>query len=671
MRSIKTRLIMYFAILILLISAVFGYSSISTTSNAVKNEVEKAVELLASEGGRLINARIDSQYIYLEGLTNMDIFNNTEVAIEEKMKILKAISSNSKDYIRMGIVNKEGRLFFTDSFENDSAGTDVTGRDYFNASIVGKRGILPPTVSVNPADNGAVIMALSVPIIKNNEIVGVLVGVKDANLLNQLSNDMGFGESGYAYIIDETGVVIAHQNREWVINQFNPIDAVDAEYASLGEAFQSILKNKIGVGQYTNRGKVFYNGYAPIEGTNWTVVLTAGEEEVLAAIPSIRRNNILMGSAILIIGIVLCYAIGSSITKPIIQSVAHSKLIAKLDISNDFPKELLNRKDELGTLANAFQTITINLREFINQIVETSQQVAASAEELTATSQQSALAAEEVAKTIEEIAKGASEQAVDTEGGATNISELGDLIEQDQVYMQSLNAAAEEINRLKNDGFAILKELMTKNEATNKASQEVQSIIINTNESAGKIEIASQMIKSIAEQTNLLALNAAIEAARAGEAGRGFAVVAGEIRKLAEQSDSFTNDIANIIYDLTDKTQNAVKTMEEVSSTTKSQTESVHLTNTKFTGIADAIEKIKHVTDDLNNSSKSMENKKNEIVSIIENLSAISQENAAGTEEASASVEEQTASIEEISNASESLARLAEEMQASITKFKY
>ena len=81
---------------------------------------------------------------------------------------------------------------------------------------------------------------------------------------------------------------------------------------------------------------------------------------------------------------------------------------------------------------------------------------------------------------------------------------------------------------------------------------------------AEKIEKASEMIQNIAEQTNLLALNAAIEAARAGEAGRGFSVVADEIRKLAEQSNSFTSEITIVIEELKSKSQNAVDKVQDV-----------------------------------------------------------------------------------------------------------
>ncbi len=394
-------------------------------------------------------------------------------------------------------------------------------------------------------------------------------------------------------------------------------------------------------------------------------------EDVYSAV---TENTIRVG----ILGVIAFVLIGSILflmSKYVLKLINAVKEqlnnIASGDLTTEFSEEYLNLKDEFGEMISSIVDMKSFIKSMIENISVTSEHLAASSEELTATSQQSATASEEIARTIEEMAKGASEQAQSTEQGAENISELGNIIEKDQLHIKSLNKSANEVNKLKDEGLDILIDLVQKTKINNKSSKEIQEIIMNTNESAEKIENASKMIEDIATQTNLLALNAAIEAARAGEAGKGFAVVAEEIRKLAEQSNTFTEEIAEIIEELTEKTSYAVDTMESVSRNADSQSQSVELTSKKFEGINNAIENMKKVIKEINMSGNDMEDKKNQIIEVIENLSAIAEENAAGSEQTSASVQEQTASMEEIANASEALAELSEEMQESIKKFKY
>ena len=365
------------------------------------------------------------------------------------------------------------------------------------------------------------------------------------------------------------------------------------------------------------------------------------------------------------------YLISKYILKNLQLTTSHLNLLSTGDFSVELSEEYTKSKDEFGEIAIAIRNMQGSIRNIFKNVYLSSQLLAASSEELTATSHQSATAAEEVAKTIEQIAIGSTEQAKDTEKGALNIRELGQLIENDLNYIKSLNASTEEVTKLKNDGLNILKDLVNKTKESSTAAHEVSQIIITTNESASKIEQASQMIINISEQTNLLALNAAIESARAGEAGRGFAVVAEEIRKLAEQSDQFAGEISKIIKELTDKTSYAVNTMANVGRIVDSQTQIVEVTNSKFEGISFSIENMKSIIETINRSAQEMNNKKEEIIQIIQNLSAVSEENAAGTEQASASVEEQTATMQELANSSEALSRLAEELQDSISKFKY
>lgn len=373
--------------------------------------------------------------------------------------------------------------------------------------------------------------------------------------------------------------------------------------------------------------------------------------------------------AFILLAIIL-FSTSMSVIRTINKLKEKLVLMASGDFSNRIPDDLLNKKDELGEISLAIDIMQTSTRDMIRNVLYTSEQVAASSQQLTATSQQSALSAEEVAKVIEDIAFGATEQAKDTGQGATSIMEMGSLVMQNQEDTKELNSATDEINSLKEEGLATLNDLVNKTNLSANAAKKVGSIIANTNDSAKNIVKASEMIGSIAEQTNLLALNAAIEAARAGDAGRGFAVVAEEIRKLAEESNKFTEEINIIITDLDNKTTDGVELMKEVGNIVASQSESVDITNEKFNGIARAIEIMRDLIHNVNNSSQLMAHKEEDITEIINNLSAISQETAAGTEEASASVEEQTVAVGEIANASEELAKIAEELNEQVRKFK-
>lgn len=345
--------------------------------------------------------------------------------------------------------------------------------------------------------------------------------------------------------------------------------------------------------------------------------------------------------------------------------------ISSGDLTKNVSQKDLNKTDELGDISRAVDIMQNSIQDMVNGIANTSTNILSSSEKVSSITEESAMASDEIAKTVEEIAKGATNQAKQTEEGFNDVNILGERIEENQKMMDDLNTAINQVEILKNEGVKTLDVLVENTKKSSIASQEVYNVIVESNKSAEKIDNASQMIKNIADQTNLLALNAAIEAARAGEAGKGFAVVADEIRKLAEQSNSFTDEIFNIIGELGNKTSVAVKTMEEVSRVLSDQSNSVEQTNFKFDGISNSIDAIMDIIIKLNESSKEMENRKTDIITIIENLAAVSEENAASTEEASAAAQQQTASMAEVANSIDALVNLAEEMKKSIATFKY
>ena len=337
--------------------------------------------------------------------------------------------------------------------------------------------------------------------------------------------------------------------------------------------------------------------------------------------------------------------------------------------TQDIENRILTYKEEFGVLAKAIKATSGNQQAILQRLLATSGQVTRTSEELKNTAGQSLLAATEVVKTIEELAKSTGDQAENTTQGASISHELGQLIEQDNRMLEELNQATESVEKMRDAGSTAVQELKERTAQRESFDAKIQAGIEKTNDSAAKINSASQVIQAIAQQTNLLALNAAIEAARAGEAGRGFAVVAEEIRKLAEQSSASTQEIDTVVKELQQNSQASVQIMERSAQIAKEQETSVQLTGEKFDGIAAAIARTEEVINNLNQSAQQMRREKDNIIDVFANLSAIAQENAASSQEISATTQQLNASMELITGESNNLAKMAKELQEAIDKF--
>ena len=387
---------------------------------------------------------------------------------------------------------------------------------------------------------------------------------------------------------------------------------------------------------------------------------------------AIKNNIIIIGLiGLLVIGLLVftLYRSSKEILTALNSMKADTEMMANGDFSLDAPEEFQAREDEFGEIARANMNMKKSIRNILRDVITRAEVVAAHSEELTATTHQSELAADEMATVIEEIAHTSTLQAEDVENGSNAMGELNREMELNKLNIERLNHSTREVNTLKDEGLELIGDLVDKTEEVREAIQKIGVVIDDTNASAANIAKAIEMLQSISKQTNLLALNAAIEAARAGESGRGFAVVAEEIRKLAEDSNSFTGEIKLIVNDLTSKSLEAVETMDQVEEIINSQGSSVDRTNAKFEGISLSLEEIQEVISRVNKSNEDMAAQEERLTNLIESLAAVAEENAAGTEEAAASVEEQKAVMTEINNASEELAKVAEELNSAASVF--
>ena len=674
--SIRTKMLIVFMPIILLATVSIAIILISNAKGGLEKQIETRVNIAISQIDETIEHKFTSHRQIAEAVASVYEAKENELTKADYRVIIEKILSMNLDTLGSGLwlenyvydsttkyfgpyVYKDGNeLVYTEDYE--AADYDYPNTDWYLAGKNMGNGV----AWTNPyydETSGITMITTAVPINTNKGILGVVSADYDLTTIQKIITEVKLEDTGFAFLLDSNGQFIAHKDSDKVMKL---MITEDNDLAIIGE---NVMNNDKGVVNVKLDGEDFRAHYLTLKSTGWKLVVMAPTAELFSSVNDMVTNTIIITLVILLLAFVFIVFYSTSFSRGIKEFVNNLGFLAQGDFTRPIK---VNSKDEIGQMGDYYNNILGGLKNMINTISKNSESIASMTENLFTSSQQSAIGIDEVAKTIEEIARGASDQAKDTEITANSVEVLGNLLEQDLKYIQELNNAAVQIEKQKEEGFLILKNLIENTEKSSAASGEIYQMILNNNESAEKIEKASTMIQSIADQTNLLALNAAIEAARAGEAGRGFAVVADEIRKLAEQSNRFTSDIKQVISELKSKSLSAVGTMNEVKLIVDDQGESVKQTENKFEVIAAAIDAVKIIINKLNQSADLMTENKNKIIELTQNLAAISEENAAGTEQASASIEEQAATIEEIANSGNNLVSIAEDLRALTEEFK-
>lgn len=332
--------------------------------------------------------------------------------------------------------------------------------------------------------------------------------------------------------------------------------------------------------------------------------------------------------------------------------------------------KLLNKKDEIGEIARALNNVITRFKSVIGILNQSCDTLLVEGEGLESLATQSSKTSEDISIAIDEIAKGAVTQASDIESATLNVANMGSLIEKITGDIESLNIITEAVLETENEANNNMNELSESNVNTTNAINRIASNIEKTDNSVQKIGEALKLITNIADETNLLSLNASIEAVRAGEAGRGFSVVAAQIQKLAEESNASAKKIDDILKMLAEDSKASIRVMNEVQQNVKEQEEKLNDTKTKITQVSEGIKQCNHNTENINQQAGECNTSRVMVMDVIQNLSALSEENAAATEETTASMEELTATVHVVSEAAQKMQELATTLYDEVKFFK-
>ncbi|MCT8975221.1 methyl-accepting chemotaxis protein [Clostridium sp. CX1] len=380
-----------------------------------------------------------------------------------------------------------------------------------------------------------------------------------------------------------------------------------------------------------------------------------------------RNNLFYLGVALMVMSLTIGAFIVTTLKKSSKDMINKLEILSKGDLTVQIETD---EKSEFGIMKKALAETVYNISNMIKLIKDKSYIIENHSGDLSAISEEMDSSSENVAAAIQDVAKGTSVQAGDLVSISGIINDFSEQLNKMVLSIKDIDNNSKEVAVMTNESNGNMQITISSITNINGLFKEFTSKVSGLGENINKVNEITGLINSIADQTNLLALNAAIEAARAGEAGRGFSVVAEEIRKLAEQSKTSSEDINLLLNNISQETDIIMNNSVMVNNELEKQLTNIGSVIHSFKKIIEAVEDVNPKIEEVSSSAVVLEKNKNEISTRVEAASSIAEEISASSEEIAASSEEMSSSSQEVAHTAQKLSELTKDMIEQVNKFK-
>lgn len=652
-------------------------TGIDTSVQGYLNKLSTTISMVSSDPNTVdaINALNKQKGVVVGDTTNID-----DPAIKELQRQLDQIALND-DAVMHTYLGTSKDKFQKSPVENYASDYKSSQRGWYQQALAANTLVI--TEPYADTATGDTCITLAMPVKSNNKVIGVLGFDLDLGYIMSKSADLKLGEKGFTSLLvtaeDGTLQSIYNSNPELAsfMNNKPIVDGPAGSNEISIPGLKALVDKATGevptdikmLDEITINGVKYKVQAHKDEATGLTKIMCGDREEYIQSI----TDMISITAVILLVGgAATLYVLNRVISKIGKQISDINDTVSKIkdgDLTVQMEGEILAVQHEVGMLANNLNDTVNSLSSLMGSIVHASESLGEASKDVSTSAEETNSRIEEIATTMNEIVDGISEQAALAQESSATIAQLSNKLDELQSTSTTVTELTDEVKKENEQGIASVKDLQFYTEENNKSNEDVAATIDELSKKTASIESIVETMSAIADQTNLLALNAAIEAARAGEHGAGFSVVAGEVKKLAEQSSKYAENIRDIVNAIQQDVNSAVNVMEKSTKISEDQNKAVKTVVDAFNTISTSTESMSNSINDINNFITVLNEDKETIVTGIERIASISQRSAAASEEISASIQEQTALTQSLVSTAGSLDGLSSDLTEEVSKF--